>query len=360
MPTSLAIRDDHQTIGIFFLIAKSRRSTLSLDQHHPLWPWVSILSAIILAVLLVGAAAREPMIADCDSDILAKRIAGCSALIASWSFTPNERALAYGRRADARMHEGALASAIADLAKAIELDPADSFHRKRLAVAYLTNGDAFADRNNLDRAFAAYTAAIEIDANSVAALIARAGISLKRNDLDGAFTDLVKVAQLPEPYRPVLASLHDRQGTKQHLSGNLEAAVRSYDAAVSLHPANPDFRLHRANALLQLGRSAPALADFNAVIAENTLLSAAYLGRGSVYLSTQQFKQALVDFTAGLEITPDDIDLRLGRALALEFVDRPVEARLEYDRVLDAQPGNEIAEKGSTRARDTLLGTQNR
>lgn len=350
MPKSFPVRDDHGMINLTDSpIARTGDTSPYGGHSSPPRPLIFVFAFIAAAVLLVSAASREPLIADCDSNVVAKRISGCSALIASSSITSAERALSYGRRADAYLHEGQNTLAIYDLSKAIELEPGDRFHRKRLAIAHLANGDTFAEHNDLDRAHAAYTAALAADPSTVGALVARAGISIKRNDLDAAFADLIKVQDLPAAYKIVLASLYDREGTKHHVRGEFEKALQSYNEAITLDGGNLEIRLHRANALVPLQRFDLALKDFDFVIQANPGQSAAFLGRGNVYLGQRRYAQAADDFSSGLEIAPGDLNLKLGRALAFEAAGRSEEARRDFDAVLDADPSNSIAKAGSIR-----------
>ena len=59
-----------------------------------------------------------------------------------------------------------------------------------------------------------------------------------------------------------------------------------------------------------------AIADYSAAIRINENYGEAYMNRGNIYFSRNQFDAAIADYNVVLRITPDDGTARLNRSFA--------------------------------------------
>jgi tetratricopeptide (TPR) repeat protein len=96
--------------------------------------------AALLAAYTAASAATSNPIAECFSDNVERRIAGCSELIDSPALDSGTKSLAYAMRALALSLKGALQQALPDYDMAITLDPASSMAlNNRAWVLYKLN-----------------------------------------------------------------------------------------------------------------------------------------------------------------------------------------------------------------------------
>ncbi|MCP4427029.1 MAG: hypothetical protein GY803_21270 [Chloroflexi bacterium] len=99
--------------------------------------------------------------------------------------------------------------------------------------------------------------------------------------------------------------LHRYFGNKNSLRREHETAVRYFTRAYEIDPTFHRVRLERATLLWrELGRSEEALADFDALLAENPAYGAALFGRALITQEYGRYQDALDDLDAYLAL-PD-------------------------------------------------------
>jgi tetratricopeptide (TPR) repeat protein len=203
---------------------------------------VLIGAALVLPALVSPAAAQvQAQVAFCGNlghkFRLDMQIGGCTNLIDSGKMTDKPRAWAYANRGMAFMYKGDIDRALADLTKAVEIDPS-------YAIGLTNRGTAYDSKNDHAHAIADFDAAIKLDPKSSDALIGRCAARAEQgDDLQGALADCNQALQM-----------------------------RGNNSAGGLNS--------RGFAYLRLGQYDNAIADYNAALKINAKLASALYGRG--------------------------------------------------------------------------------
>jgi len=193
------------------------------------------------------------------------RLAACTEIITSPSFSPDIKALAYRYRGDARMEAGAFRQAIADFSDAIRLKTDDA--------------SAFAGRG-------------------------WARFSIR--DFAGAIRDYDEAIRLS----PDTANFYLERGHVHLVNGNVEASVRDLTEAIKLNPSSASAYNNRGLAFRKKGDFDGALRDYDNAIAINPVYALAYANRGYLKEARGQRNAALDDLRRALLLDPSLIGAR--------------------------------------------------
>ena len=245
-----------------------------------------------LALVVGAGAAYADVLADCSQNRNPElRLRACSAVILGPGYSPDEKALAYRNRGNARADAGANAQAVIDFSEAIRLRPKD-------VAGYGGRGRVKLALQDLDGAIADYSEALRIAPDTAAFLIGRGHAHFLKGDTTGAIGDFTEVIRL----NPKSASTFNRRGLAYRRLGNLERAIEDYTAAVTINP----------------------------------VYALAYNNRGYVYEAQSRKDDAIADFQAALLLDPSLIGARDGlRRLGLpEALLAETEARVLQGRSL--------------------------
>jgi tetratricopeptide (TPR) repeat protein len=221
-------------------------------------------------VLAAGNGAIADPLADCsqgrNSDV---RLRACSEVISGPAYSPDDKALAYRNRGNARADAGASAQAVADFDQAIRLRPNDA--------------SGYAGR-------------------------ARARLALR--NIAGAIDDYDEALRLT----PETASLYIGRGHARFVKGDLAPAIADFTEAIRLNPKSPSAFNRRGLAYRRSGDLTRALDDYTAAIVLNPVYALAYNNRGYVYEAQGRKEDAIADFQAALLLDPSLIGARDGLA----------------------------------------------
>jgi F-type H+-transporting ATPase subunit b len=248
--------------SIFFAVAESKMCSLARLS----------LASFVFVSLSAAVFAKSDHLADCRSADLDARIAGCTDVVArGGQETKRNQITAYINRGGAYRAKGDFDRALADLDKAVQLDPrsalalmerASIYHAKgeldraiadydaaiaarpKSAAAFYGRGEAYRAKNDLDRAIADYDRALQLDKNSAAAHAGRAKAHRGKGDFDKALADFEEAMKLDSNS----ASLHVYRGTVYQTKGDLDQAITDYDEAIELDPKYATAFLERAKA----------------------------------------------------------------------------------------------------------------
>jgi tetratricopeptide (TPR) repeat protein/predicted aspartyl protease len=224
---------------------------------------------------------------------------------------PQLDAAGYARRGSASASRRDYARAIADLSRAVELDPAQADY-------FYERGSAYQSANRPDEALQDFTHAIALRPDHVPALMARAELRLERHDPAANISPDLEAADRAAP----------KEAEVRLDLGDLYLRVRDYDAAAAEYNRwidshdHSDVQMPRARAArcwarALIGRElAPALEDCNAAVKASRGNASVLDSRGLVYLRLGKYDKAIDDYDAALALDPKTPWSLYGRGLA--------------------------------------------
>jgi superkiller protein 3 len=99
-------------------------------------------------------------------------------------------------------------------------------------------------------------------------------------------------------------------------------------------------KLQQANAAKESGDYEAALAMFEDLLSENPAITTAYLGIGDIYVLQENYEKAEPAYARAARLEPRNFDAQYGHGLALQMLNRLVEAVKAYHRALTINPEN--------------------
>lgn len=185
--------------------------------------------ATLLAAGLSFVASAEPafsdIVKDCKSGDPVRAIEACSVVIEEGRSAPMDLATAYTYRANAAEASGGHMPALADLTKAIELNPSS-------AIAYNNRGNIYFYLGDFDHALEDYNKAIHLDLESAGAYFNRGNLYSRQGDLDRAMTDLTAAVHINPTYAPA----YFNRGIVYLRMGRISEAVADFRRTLEFKP----------------------------------------------------------------------------------------------------------------------------
>jgi tetratricopeptide (TPR) repeat protein len=172
-------------------------------------------------------------------------------------------------RAGARGFNGDMNGAIADLSRAIELDPKSEPAVYRRGAFKLQKGD-------YDGAITDLSRAIELSPNTADYYSDRGLAKLRKRDNDGAVADFTRAIELD----PKNAIAYRNRALAKNIKDDADGALADYNRAIELDPKNASAFNNRGNIKKAKGDLDAAIADFTSAIGLNSNLAVAYKNRG--------------------------------------------------------------------------------
>ncbi len=146
---------------------------------------------------------------------------------------------------------------------------------------------------------------------------------------------------------PADAFAHSNRSVALAALARFDEALASSDKALALKPDHAEAWSSRAAALFELGRFDDALASAERAIALKPNHADAYASRGNVLKQRGALEEALVDYGKAIELNPTFVRAIINRAVALSDLRRFDEALADCDRAIGLNPG--IAEAFNNR-----------
>jgi tetratricopeptide (TPR) repeat protein len=147
-----------------------------------------------------------------------------------------------------------------------------------------------------------------------------------------------------------------RRGCVHQDQGRLAEAIADLNEAIRLDPARADFRAQKAEAHQAAGAAEEALADFSEALRLCPGDPTTLLQRGNLFSDLGRHEDAITDFREALKTEQDHVaGVRYNIGNALTHLGRPAEALAEYDEAARADPrfgwahhgrGHSLAEQG--------------
>ena len=257
----------------------------------------------------------------------------------------------YVKRGQIYSEDGNFELAIADLSRAIELDPdsPDRYYDRAnlyrlageydLAVADMTIAIKYApddpylygsraklhrEAGKYEQAIADLTIAIQIEPEGTDFYEFRGSMYLRIGDIDRANSDFLQAIAVDPEHRHIYT---------QH-------ALDHYEDAISAAPDSAELYHGRASFHFQTGESGQAILDYTKAIELSPNNPAFYRGRAWVYLETGEYELAIQDYTRTIELNPNDPVSYVGRASAHHAIGGHRSAIEDYTRAIELDPDN--------------------
>jgi len=183
--------------------------------------------------------------------------------------------------------------ALADLSRAIDLDP-------KLAFAFAERAHAYTNKGDPERAVADASRAIELDPKSSSSWRARGRAYSAKGDYDRAVADYSQAIKA----NPTDAHAVGDRGFAYVKKGDAERAMADYMRAIELDPKFMRPYNNRGLLYLQRGDYDRAIADYSHYIETDQKWYGAYVNRGIAYLKTGKLDLARADIEKALQLKP--------------------------------------------------------
>jgi tetratricopeptide (TPR) repeat protein len=194
--------------------------------------------------------------------------------------------------------ENQLDKALADFTRAIELNPT-YYH------AYRERGETRKRKGDLDGAIADWSKAMGMDAGFVDCEIytSRGLARQAKGDLDGAMADFSKAIEM-DPVK-VDFEAHNNRGNLRFSKGDFDGAIADYSKAIEKRSYNNAVLFsNRGKARNSKGDTLGAIADFSKAIEVDSRYAYAYGERGLAKFNKEDYEDALTDCSKSIEIEP--------------------------------------------------------
>jgi tetratricopeptide (TPR) repeat protein len=221
--------------------------------------------------------------------------------------------------------------ALADLNRAIELDPSKAY-------AFTVRGETYRKMERYDDALADLNCAIELDPGLAGAIGSRGETYQAMERYDEALADLDRAIELD----PGKAYAFAVRGQTYRLLGRYDEALGDFDRAIELDPSQAWVVGVRGGTYQAMERYDEALADYDRWIELDPGNALVVAVRGETYRKMERYDEALADLDRAIELDPSQawvVGVRGGTYQAMERYD---EALADYDRWIELDPGNAL------------------
>lgn len=199
----------------------------------------------------------------------------------------------YLNRAAARSEVGDMHGGIADLGRALELDPKSEVAVYQRGVLKLQKGDYNGAIADLDRA-------IELNPGEADYESDRGLAKLRKGDNDGAIGDFTRAIELDDKN----AVAYRNRALAKKNKGEADGALADYNRAIELDAKNPAAFNSRGEIRKSKGDLDGAISDFNKAIELNDKLAIAYKNRGEAKQAAKDETGAKEDLQHAAELDP--------------------------------------------------------
>ncbi len=254
---------------------------------------ILIFSAAALLTNAAWAQTRDENIALCEGNDPQAAISACTVLIQSGQEDASNLVSAYEFRSAAYKRAGLYDQALADVNKALALDPNG-------ANAYTDRGNIYKRIHKYDRALLDYNQAIQLDPSSAVAFYDRGDFFLDRQKYDRAIQDLDQAIRL----KPDYASAFDNRCFGRTVLGQLPQALADCNVAVRFAPTASHYD-SRALVYLKMKNYSAAIVDYDSALQIDPKLDSSLYGRGLAKREKGDRVGGDADIHSAESITPD-------------------------------------------------------
>jgi tetratricopeptide (TPR) repeat protein len=217
--------------------------------------------------------------------------------------------------------------AIADLSKAIELEP-------RNFRNFLARGNLHEFKKDDALALTDYTEAIRCDPAQAKGYFSRGCVYQASGDDNKAVADFNRAMAIG----PRQSRWYVKRGISYSRQGEFDRAMADYRQAIVLNPREAEAYRCRASVWTNLGELDAAIEDLNAVERLEPTWTSVLLLRASIRINQHREAEALTDLDRARTLNPDSAPVALLRIKAYTQLGSLERARAERERAIQAGP----------------------
>ena len=139
-------------------------------------------------------------------------------------------------------------------------------------------------------------------------------------------------------HRSKRAVAHYKRGNSLNASGQLEAALASYDRAVALDTGHSFAFCNRGVVLQKLRRLEAALDSYQKAVILNPCDALSHYNKGAVLREMERLEEALASYTQAIVVSPMYVEALCNRGILLQERGDWTAALNDYDRVIAINP----------------------
>lgn len=249
-------------------------------------------------------------------------------------------AAGYLERGTTRMEEDDPAGAIADLSRALELQPDLGAAFQNRGLLRIKNGDAAKGLADLDQA-------VRLLPEDASCFFLRAQAKADLGDANGAIADLDRSISLD----PKNALSRDLRGNLRMARKDFAGAIEDFDEAIASDPTGSWAYNNRGCAKKETGDFLGSIADFTQALMRKED-PGTYVNRGDAFIRAGQFEQASADLSKALALKPNLAEVHRSLAYLSAKKGNLPSAIASYGRYLEKNPNDARAlfDRGTLRA----------
>jgi tetratricopeptide (TPR) repeat protein len=204
-------------------------------------------------------------------------------------------------------------------------------------VSLVARGEAALKRKNYGEAISSFTAALQLNPPTEAALVIlrlRSDAYIGQGALDKALADASQMIRLDRRnFRG-----YQVRGRVYRRQGKLDQAIASYNIALRLNPTFAQLYNNRGIAYSAKGQELRALQDYNEAIRLAPNFTDGYVNRSTSYLELGDYAKALADCDRALRLAPEDGDVWFNRGAIYAKMGDLRKAVAQFDEALKRRP----------------------
>jgi tetratricopeptide (TPR) repeat protein/serine/threonine protein kinase len=215
--------------------------------------------------------------------------------------------------------------------------------RPEHGMAYACRGQSFSTLGRYDQAVADLSRALELDPNDDFSWSHRAIVWNKLGQHEKALADDSRAVAL----NPKDAMHWSNRGLDQGSLGHAEKALVDYNEAIKLDPSRSIYWSNRGDAYRALGQFDKAIADFSKAIALDSKNPEGWAGRGVVFIEKRDPpEKALPDLSRAITLDPTNVRAWFNRGKAHIRLVQPDKAIADYSKAIELDPKHALAWAG--------------
>ena len=225
------------------------------------------------------------------------------------------------RLADGLIAKGQLREALSALSGVIQANP-------KATTAYVKRAAILAQSKLPTQAIADMTKAIVLDPDNARFRNTRGYFRLNQQQYKEAFQDFSDAIGLDGGF----AQAHNNRGLVRIAMKEYGPAIKDFDEALKIDAKYADALNNKGYALMSMEKFPEAIAAFSAAIAIDARYVNGWNNRGQAHLKSNQAEKAIADFSEAVKLVPGNVQYLAARADAYALAGKTKEAEADRER----------------------------